>query len=119
MLVIAVYGFFVFYKIQIVPVHFWMARRFLPVILPGAFLLLAGGAFYGVWSRKEDDAGQPRGRWRRVMRQALLWVPPLVFVALVGTSLARATRPILWHVEYQGMVTRLDNLAGSSALATW
>jgi hypothetical protein len=112
LMVIAAYGFFVFYKIQIVPVHFWMARRFLPVILPGAFLLLAGGAFYGVWSRKEDDAGEPGGRWRRVMRQALLWVPPLVFVAIVGTSLARATRPILWHVEYQGMVSRLESLAG-------
>jgi hypothetical protein len=111
LLVVAAYGFFVFYKIQIVPVHFWMARRFLPVILPGAFVLLAAGAFYGVWSREGDENATPRSRWRRVMGRAALWAPPLVFVALVGTLLARATWPILRHVEYQGVVSRLENLA--------
>jgi hypothetical protein len=112
LLVTTVYGFFFFYKIRIVPEHFWMARRFLPVILPAAFLLLAGGAFYGVWSRKEDEDGRPRSRWVRLIRHAALWAPPLVFVAFVGTMLTRATQPILRHVEYQGVVSRLENLAG-------
>jgi hypothetical protein len=111
LLVVAVYGFFVFYKIQIVPEHFWMARRFLPVILPAAFLLLAGGAFFGVWSRPDDRAGAAGGRWSRRMRRAATWALPLIFVTLVGAVLARATRPILRHVEYQGVVSRLENLA--------
>ena len=32
---VAVFSFFLFYKIRIVPEHFWMSRRFLAVILPG------------------------------------------------------------------------------------
>ena len=35
---------FFFYKIRIVPEHFWVARRFVPVILPGALLLVAAAA---------------------------------------------------------------------------
>jgi hypothetical protein len=38
-------------------------------------------------------------------------VLPLAFVALIGTTLARATRPIVGHVEYQGVVPRLEKLA--------
>jgi hypothetical protein len=110
-LITAVYGFFVFYKIQIVPVHFWMTRRFLPVILPAAFLLLAGGAFFGVWSRTDGGRRDAGSRWVRWIRGAAPWALPIVFVVLVGTVLVRATRPILWHVEYQGVVSRLENLA--------
>jgi hypothetical protein len=112
LLVVAAYGLFVFYKIQIVPVHFWMARRFLPVILPVAFLLMAAGAFYGVWSRHGEVAGLPRSRWRRVVRHAAPWVLPMAFVAVVGAMLVRATVPILRHVEYQGVVSHLEKLAG-------
>ena len=32
---VALFSFFFFYKIRIASDHFWMARRFLPVILPG------------------------------------------------------------------------------------
>ena len=45
-LVFAGFSFFFFYKIHVVPEQFWMARRFLPMILPGA-LLLASGALFG------------------------------------------------------------------------
>ncbi len=109
--VTAAYAFFVFYKIQIVPVHFWMARRFLPAILPAAFLLLAAGAFYGVWSRRQEDAAAAAGGWAGRMRRAAIWALPLAFVALIGTTLVRATRPIIGHVEYQGVVPRLEKLA--------
>jgi hypothetical protein len=111
LIVTAVYAFFVFYKIQIVPVHFWMARRFLPVILPAACLFLAGGAFFGVWSRRQDGgAAAAVGRTAK-LRRGVAWVLPLVFVGLIGTALVRATRPILGHVEYQGIVPRLEKLA--------
>jgi len=111
LLVTSVYGFFVFYKIQIVPVHFWMTRRFVPVILPAAFLLLAAGAFYGVWSREREESGDTPVRSRGRMFRAATWVLPLVFVAIIGSLLARASRPVLRHVEYQGVVPRIEGLS--------
>ena len=40
----AAFALVFFYKIRVVPEHFWMERRFLPVILPGAFVLVACAA---------------------------------------------------------------------------
>ena len=104
LVVTAVYGFFVFYKIQIVPEHFWMTRRFAPVILPSAFLLMAAAAFYGTWGRRREAAAS------RVSRLAE-WALPLAFVAVVGTLLLRASGPVRAHVEYQGLLSRIDNLS--------
>jgi hypothetical protein len=104
LLVTTVYGFFVFYKIQIVPEHFWMTRRFLPVILPAAFLLLCAGAFYGTWSRRGHAV---ESRPLRIAR----WAVPLVFVAVVGALLARAAAPVRAHVEYQGLLDRIESLS--------
>ena len=44
---VALFSFFFFYKIRIASDHFWMARRFLPVILPGALLFAAAAALSG------------------------------------------------------------------------
>ena len=60
LLTVSLYATFFFYKIRIVPVHYWMTRRFLPMILPGAMLLAAFAAL-GRWS--EDDHG-----WRYRLR---------------------------------------------------
>jgi hypothetical protein len=51
---IAVYAFFVFYKMQIFPEHFWVARRFIPVILPGACLMVGAAVAFvlGVVQRR-------------------------------------------------------------------
>ena len=62
LLTFSLYATFFFYKIRIVPVHYWMTRRFLPIILPGAMLLAAYAAF-GRW--REDDRG-----WRYQLRAA-------------------------------------------------
>jgi hypothetical protein len=102
--VTAIYSFFVFYKIQIVPEHFWMARRFLPVILPSAFLLMAAGAFYGTWGRRRQD---PEPRFARIAR----WALPAAFVVVVGLLLVRAGEPVRAHVEYQGLLARIENLS--------
>ena len=40
----ATFCVFFFYKIRIVPEHFWMTRRFLAVVLPGALLFAAAAA---------------------------------------------------------------------------
>jgi hypothetical protein len=87
-----------FYKIRIVPEHFWAARRFLPIILPGMLLLAAAAALTGV-----------RGRllWSRALRGPI----GVVFLALLAAQYARAAKPIARHIEYQGMIPKIEELA--------
>ncbi len=104
---IAVSSFVVFYKIRVVPEHFWMTRRFLTLILPAAILLMCGLAFVPVNRRRSITPTQPGEGRRWLLGMAL----PFVFLALVGASLARASRPILDHVEYAGVNEKLEALA--------
>lgn len=101
-LVSAAFAWFIFYKIRIVPEHFWAARRFLPVILPATMLLVAalavGGRGVGPW-------------WFRGPRTAL----GLVFLLLLGNGYLRASAPVRAHVEYEGLIPRLEKLASHFA----
>lgn len=96
--VTALFTFFLLYKIRIVPEHFWAARRLLPVILPMTLLLVAavavGGRAFGPW-------------WLRIGRTAL----GLVFLALLGSHYVRASGPVRTHLEYEGLIPRLEQLA--------
>lgn len=100
LLTLTAFALFFFYKIRIVPDHFWMARRFLPMILPGALLMVASAALVGV-----------RGRWltTRLIRGPI----GIVFLALLAVHYARVSRPILGHVEYAGVIPRLERLAST------
>ena len=97
---VAIFGLFFFYKIRIVPEHFWMARRFLPVILPGALIFASAAAFAGAQS------GSVRAR---IIRGSL----GAAFLALVAMQYARAAQPVLAHVEYAGIIAKLEQIAGS------
>lgn len=98
-LTFAVFACFFFYKLRIVPDHFWMARRFLPMILPGALLFVAAAAL-----------GWRDGRLlTRLPRLAL----GLVFLTLVGVAYARASAAVVEHVEFAGVIPRLEQLAAS------
>jgi hypothetical protein len=99
-LTIATFAFFFFYKIRIVSDHFWMTRRFLPVVLPGALLFIAAAASIGA---------QSGGRLTRLLRGAI----GAVFIALLAAQYARASTPILNHIEYEGLIGKLEQLAGS------
>jgi hypothetical protein len=90
---------FTFYKTRIVPEHFWAARRFVSIILPGALLLISAAA-----------VAAPRGRSAitRVVSAAI----GLTFLAVVGAAYARAAKPVAAHVEYQGVIAHLEELAG-------
>ena len=99
-LIVATFGLFFFYKVRIVPEHFWMARRFLPVILPGALLFTCAAALAGTAS------GQPRVR---LLRGAL----GAAFLALLALQYARVARPLLEHVEYAGIIPRLERIAAA------
>lgn len=102
LLTLTAFSLFFFYKIRIVPDHFWMARRFLPMILPGALLMVASAALVGV-----------RGRWltTRLIRGPI----GIVFLVLLAVHYARVAKPILDHVEYAGVIPRLERLAGKIA----
>jgi hypothetical protein len=100
-LLVTVFCGFFFYKIRIVPEHFWVARRFLPVILPG-MLLFAGAAFFAPW-RTADV----RRIWLSRARSAL----GIVVVGLAAWHFYQQTKPVLPHVEYAGIIPRLEALA--------
>lgn len=91
------YALFFFYKIRIVPEHFWMTRRFLPVILPVALLMVAAAAL------------GPRVGGRTVsMARRIVGVSVLV---ILGWQYAAASRPLGAHVEYAGLIPYLEALA--------
>lgn len=96
---LAVFSCFFFYKIRIASDHFWMARRFLPVILPGALMLIAAAAL------SRAMAGGTRSR---LVRGAI----GIAFIGMLANQYARAAAPILPHVEYAGIIPKLEQIAG-------
>jgi hypothetical protein len=97
----ALYSLFFFYKIQIVPEHFWMARRFLPVILPATMMCI--GAVLMEWAGTTDLRMLRPGNLPRVALRVALAV-------LIAWSFVQSSRPILHHVEYAGIIPRLESL---------
>jgi hypothetical protein len=95
-------GIFVFDHLRIVPEHFWAARRFVPIILPGTMLAI------GAALAPSGPAGASTAeRLAYAGRQGLR----LVLLALVAWSFWSATRPILPHVEYAGIIPKLEQIA--------
>ena len=101
LLTASTFAVFFFFKIRIVPEHFWAARRFLPVILPATLLLASAAATWG-WRQ----AG-----WRRAASGLI----GTLFLALLAGHYARAAAPVLDHVEYAGMIPQLEQLAARIA----
>jgi hypothetical protein len=89
---------FTFYKVRIVPEHFWAARRFVAVILPGVLLLATAAA-----------VGAPRGRGR--MMRLLSAAIGVTFLAVLASGYARAAAPVARHVEYDGVIAHVEHLA--------
>ena len=95
---ISIFACFFFFKIRIVPEHFWMTRRFVPVILPGALLFACAAALTGTRERRGPS----------VARAAI----GLAFVAMLASRYAHASAPVMHHVEYAGLIPKLEELAG-------
>ena len=96
---LVLYCFFFFYKIYIVPEHFWMSRRYLPLILPAAFLLASAAA---LGTRQGPSLLRP-----------LRWAIGLVFLVLLGREYARTSQRIIDHVEFAGVIPRIERIASS------
>jgi len=89
---------FTFYKGRIVPEHFWAARRFAAIILPGTLLLISAAA-----------VGAPRGR--SALTRTVSTVIGVAFLAVLAAAYARRAQPVAAHVEYQGIISHLEQLA--------
>jgi hypothetical protein len=85
---------FFLYKIQVVPSEFWAARRFLPVILPGALLFAAGAGLARTATRQ----------WIRIAAGAAV-------VGVLGYQYTVRAEPVMPHVEYAGVIPALEHLA--------
>lgn len=105
LLTLTIYACFFFYKIRIVPVHFWMSRRFLPVILPGV-LLLVGYAAFGTWRETTD---------RTKVIEYVRYAAGVLLIAALGVSFWQQTQPIANHIEYAGLIPHLEGLASKFA----
>ena len=93
---VAVFCLFTFYKIRIVPDHFWAARRFVPVALPAVLLFAAALA-----------VGPGGAGWRSRLRPLL----GIILVLMLGAQYVRAARPVVDHVEYEGLIPKIEQLA--------
>ncbi len=105
-LVITALAMIFFYKLRIWPEHFWLARRFLTEILPGALIFASAAMFAPVWMK---------GSWldsRRSLRVAFTAVGVLAAV-LLGYRYLSASLPIREHVEYADVIPRLERLAST------
>jgi len=101
-LLVSVFCAFFFYKTRIFAEHFWIARRFLPVILPSMLLFAGAAAFY-----RRSPATPGWKVWLSRGRQA---AGTAVLVA-AGWHFFQQTKPILPHVEYAGVIPRLEAVA--------
>jgi hypothetical protein len=97
------FSIFFFYKTRIVAEHFWTARRFLPIALPGALVLAMAGvaALVALVVRRPSRAAT-----------AVSGIVVAAIAAPIGVTFWRAATPVRHHVEYAGLIPRLEQLAG-------
>jgi hypothetical protein len=97
---------FFLYKMRIWPEHFWLTRRFIPAILPGALIFVAAALFAPLWLL-------PRERlWggKRLFGAASV-AAGVIGVFLLGQHYLIASQAIRTHIEYAGVIPRIERLA--------
>jgi hypothetical protein len=93
---------FLFYRIRIVPEHFWATRRYVLIVLPAVLLMLATTLLVPLVNR--DPHGDRKILYGRYGLRLLV-------LALVAWGMWTATDRIRPHVEYAGVIPRLEALA--------
>ena len=105
---IAGYAVAFFYKIHIQPVHFWSMRRFIAVALPAALLGVVALA---------SEIGRVLAPARlNAWPRALAWLPAMIVVAMtapIAWVFWERAAPVRQHVEYAGLIPKLEGLAGT------
>ena len=89
---------------RIWPEHFWLARRFLTEILPGALIFASAALFAPVWMMRSDGHS-----WR--LPRGIFTAVGVIATVLLGYHYLSASMPIRQHVEYAEMIPRLEQLA--------
>jgi hypothetical protein len=112
----AIFSGFFFYKLRVVPEHFGMTRRFLPVILPAALLSASGGLIAlagetGLGSWLSVRLRRLRSARITMVATRLPLLAALLLLGLLGWWFWGATRPVARHVEYAGLIPRLEALS--------
>ncbi len=110
-LAITMLSLFFFYKMRVFPEHFWLARRYLTEILPGALIFAAAAMFAPVWmgKAKSQHAGSDPRDIKGV--RPLLWAVGMLGVIVLGRHYLVASEPIRTHVEYAGLIPKIEQLA--------
>lgn len=85
---------------QVTPMHYWAARRWLPITIPGFFLAIAYALHTLVPMRR---------------RRLAELVTPAAFILVILAALAGADRPLIRYVEYRGATSQIATLAGQLA----
>jgi hypothetical protein len=98
-LTFTLYSLFFFYKMRIVPEHFWSTRRFLAVTLPGLMLGI-GGLAGALVSTKASRS-----------RMAIGSVAVAALALFLAIGFWRQSTPVRRHVEYAGLIPNLEKLA--------
>lgn len=99
-LTFAAFSLFLLYKLKIVPEHFWLARRFLAVILPGA-LLIGCAAALGPFARP----------W--TLRASGRAVAGTLVIFFVAQHYVAASAPLRSHVEYRHIIRYVETLSST------
>ena len=110
-LTLAAFSAFFFYKSRIVPEHFWAMRRYLAMTIPGGMLCLAALArtiAAQVTARLPAAGLRQNGGPLTVLSAAIT----LALLAPVGLHFWRMSAPVRSHVEYAGLIPRIEALAG-------
>jgi hypothetical protein len=98
LITITLFSMFFFYKIRIHAEHFWAARRFLAIILPGTLLLACAAATWGL---------ARRSRHGRLVSGAI----GSAFIVILAAQYLRASAPVARHTEYAGLIPQVEALA--------
>jgi len=107
MFVAATFSIFIFYKARVFPEHFWMARRFVPVILPVSLLLVGAAAFLQPVNINSPSSTHPSAKLMTKLRLAV----GATLIVVLGWQYIGNTYPILRHVEFAGLIPKLEELA--------
>jgi hypothetical protein len=103
-LAVTISSLFFFYKMRIWPEHFWLARRFLTDILPGALIFASAAMFAPVWMKAPGSSSRKGSR-------TIFTAIGAVATVLLGYRYISASSPIRKHIEYAQVIPRLERLA--------
>ena len=101
-LAVTAVSLFFFYKMRIWPENFWLARRFLTEVLPGAVIFVSAAVFAPLWMTTPS--------YSRV-HKTVFGAIGIAAAMFLGYQYLAASLPIRTHIEYAEVIPRLERLA--------